>query len=82
MDPLATSVGVGALVLGAAIGWLVGRSRSTTAIADLNAKLVLERRLNKQLGETVQADAVRSLVRAPGLATAVEPVRESTVAAG
>jgi len=82
MDPLATSVGVGALVLGTAIGWLVGRSRSTTAIADLNAKLVLERRLNKQLGDTAQGDAVRSLVRAPDLTTAVEPVREPTVVAG
>jgi hypothetical protein len=67
MDPLATSVGVGALVLGTAIGWLLGCSRSTTAIADLNAKLVLERRLNKQLGETVGGDAVRSLIRAPEL---------------
>jgi hypothetical protein len=82
MDPLATSVGVGALVLGTAIGWLLARSRSTTAIADLNAKLVLERRLNKQLGETVQGNAVRSLIRAPELTTAVEPVREPTVVAG
>jgi hypothetical protein len=82
MDPLATSVGVGALVLGTAIGWLVARLRSTTTIAELNAELVLERRLNKQLGETVRVDAVRSLVAAADLTTAVEPVREPTTAAG
>jgi hypothetical protein len=56
--------------------------RSTTAIAELNAALVLERRLNKQLGETVQVDTVRNLVQAADLRTAVESAREPTVAAG
>lgn len=82
MDPLATSVSVGALVLGTAIGWLVARLRSIATIADLNAELALERRLNKQLGETVQVDTVRNLAQAANLTTAVEPVREPTVAAG
>jgi hypothetical protein len=35
--------------LGAAIGWLIARSRFRTTIAELNTKLILERRVNKQL---------------------------------
>jgi hypothetical protein len=81
MDPLVTSVGVVALVVGIAIGWLIGRSRSTTIIAELNANLVLARRLTKQLGETGGLDPVRSF-KAPELTPAAEPAGESTVAAG
>jgi hypothetical protein len=62
MDPLAIAVGVAALILGFAIGWLVARSRSKTTIAELNTKLVLERRVNKQLHERVQVDAMPSLM--------------------
>jgi hypothetical protein len=82
MDPLATSISLVALILGAAIGWLAGRSRSTTAIAELNANLVLERRLNKQLGETVQVDAVRSLIKATDPTAPGELTREPTAVSG
>jgi hypothetical protein len=90
MDPLTASAAGVALVLGTAIGWLVARSRSRRTIADLNAKLVLERRLNKQLGEMSHVGAVRSFIKAPDfttdltmdLAASVEPTREPTVAAG
>ena len=54
MDLLAISVSLVALILGAAIGWLIARSRFIRTIAELNSKLVLERRVNKQLSETVQ----------------------------
>jgi len=47
MDLLSISIGVGAFVLGAAMGWVVARTRFTRAIAELNSKLVLERRVNK-----------------------------------
>jgi hypothetical protein len=49
-------------------------------IAEVNGKLVLERRLNKQLGEPVQVNAVRSLMNATDLTPSAE--REPTVASG
>jgi hypothetical protein len=79
MDPLVASVGVVALVVGIAIGWLIGRSRSTTTIAELNANLVLARRLTKQLGETGGLDPVRSF-KAPELTPAAGPAGESAAA--
>ena len=79
MDPLVASVGAVALIVGVAIGWLFGRSRSTTTIKELNANLVLERRLTKQLGDASPLDPVRHL-KAPELTP--EPGREQTVAAG
>ena len=81
MDLLAISVSLAALILGAAIGWLLARSRSTRTIAELTTNLVLERRVNKQLSEAVQIDAVRSLVQAPGLTTD-ELTREPTALSG
>jgi hypothetical protein len=67
MELLPISVSLIALILGAAIGWLVARSRFTTTIAELNGKLVLERRINKQLSETVQVqvDAVPRFIQTP-----------------
>ena len=62
MDPLAIGIGVPALIFGVAIGWLVARSRFKTTIAELNTKLVLERRVNKQLHERAQVDGVPSLM--------------------
>jgi len=82
MDLLAISVSVAALILGAAIGWFLARSRFITTIAELNTNLVLERRVNKQLSEPVQIDAVRSLMQAPGLTTSDEPMREPTASSG
>ena len=58
MDLLAISVSLAALILGAAIGWLIARSRFTTTIAELNTKLVLERRVNQQLSEAAVAIAL------------------------
>ena len=81
MDLLAISVSLAALILGAAIGWLIARSRFTTTIAELNTKLVLERRVNQQLSEAAQIDAVRSFVQAPDLTTG-EPMHEPTVLSG
>lgn len=78
MDLLAISVSLAALILGAAIGWLIARSRFTTTIAELNTKLVLERRVNQQLSEAAQIDAVRSFVQAPDLTTD-EAMHEPTV---
>jgi hypothetical protein len=49
MDLLAISGSLAALILGAAIGWLFARSRFTKTIAELNTRLILERRVNKQL---------------------------------
>jgi hypothetical protein len=82
MDPLAISVSLVALILGAAIGWLLARSRFTTTIAELNTNLVLERRVNRQLSETVQVDAVPSLIQAPQLTTSGAPTREPAAASG
>jgi hypothetical protein len=62
-----------ALILGAAIGWLLARSRFTTAIAELKANLVLERRFNSQVYKKFQVDAVPSLIQAPDLILSGEP---------
>jgi hypothetical protein len=78
MDLLSISVSLVALILGAAIGWLIARSRFTRAIAELNSKLVLERRVNKQL--QVQVDAVPSLIQAP--TTSGEPTHELMALSG
>ncbi len=82
MDLLPIGVGLVALILGAATGWLVARLHFIKTIAELNSKLVLERRVNKQLSETVQvqADAAPSLMHAP--APPVEPVPEPMVLSG
>ena len=77
-----TTLGVLALIVGMVIGWLVARSRFTTTVADLNSKLVLERRVNKQLSEAAQVAAVSNFMPAPELAAAAEPVRESMVLSG
>ena len=82
MDLLSISIGVGTFVLGAAMGWVVARTRFTRAIAELNSKLVLERRVNKQLRETVQIDAVSHFAETPDLTTSVEPAREPMVLSG
>jgi hypothetical protein len=60
MDLLSISVSSAALVLGTAIGWVIARSRFIRTIAELNSKLVLERRVSKQVSETVQVDAPTS----------------------
>jgi hypothetical protein len=82
MDLLVVGGSVAALVLGAAIGWLFARSRFTRTIAELNTSLVLERRVNKQLSEAVQFDAVPSWSQAPAPTMSDEPVREPTVLSG
>jgi hypothetical protein len=71
-----------ALVLGAAIGWLLARSRFTRTIAELNTSLVLERRVNKQLSEAIQFDAVPSWSQAPGPTMSDEPMHEPTALSG
>ena len=82
MDLLSISVSLIALILGAAIGWLIARSRFMRTIAELNSKLVLERRVNKQLSETVQVqvDAVPSLIQAP--TTSDAPTHELMMLSG
>jgi hypothetical protein len=84
MDLLAIGASLVAVILGAAIGWLVARSRFTTTIAELNSKLVLERRVNKQLSETVQVqvDAVPRSIQTPNLTPSGEPTREPMVLSG
>ncbi len=82
MDLLAIGGSVAALLLGAAIGWLFTRSRFTRTIAELNTSLVLERRVNKQLSEAIQFDAVPSWSQAPGPAMSDEPMHEPTVLSG
>jgi hypothetical protein len=62
MDVLAIGGSLAALILGTASGWLIARSRFARTIAELNTKLILERRVNKQLSEEAQIDAVRSLM--------------------
>jgi len=70
MDLLIMIVGLAALVLGAAIGWLLGwflaRSRFTTTIAELNTILAFERRVNadklanmKETFASLSGDALR-----------------------
>ena len=83
MDLLSISMSLVALVLGAAIGWLIARSRFRTTIAELNTKLILERRVNKQLSEAAQIDAMRSLMQAPSLTTPSDDLlREPTALSG
>ena len=79
MDLLTIGASSAALIFGAAIGWLLARSRFTTAIAELNTNLILERRVNKQLCESVQFDAVPRLAREPDLTISGEPTRETLV---
>jgi hypothetical protein len=79
MDLLAMSVSLAALVMGAAIGWLVARSRFVRTIAELNTNLVLERRVNKQLSETAQLDTASSFIHAPVLTASVGATREQMV---
>ncbi len=79
MDLLTIGASLAALIFGAAIGWLLARSRFTRTIAELNTNLILERRVNKQLCEV---DAVPSLIRAPDLTTLGKPTRESMVPSG
>ena len=82
MDLLAIGASLVALIFGAAIGWLLARSRFTRTIAELNTNLILERRVNKQLCESVEFDAVPNLIRAPDLTISGEPTRESMVPSG
>jgi hypothetical protein len=82
MDLLATTVSLVALILGAGIGWLLARLRFTTTIAELNTNLVLERRVNRQLRETVHVDAAPSFIHAPPRTTSGELIREPTAVSG
>jgi hypothetical protein len=75
-------VGLVAFVVGALLGWLITRSRFTTRVTDLNSKLVLERRVNKQLSEAIQVAAVPTFMPAPDLTTPREPAREPMVLSG
>ena len=61
MDLLTIGASSAALIFGAAIGWVLARSRFTRIVAELNTNLILERRVNKQLCESVQFDAVPRL---------------------
>ena len=79
MDLLAMSASLVALLVGAAIGWLIARWRLATTITELNTNLVLERRLNKQLCETIQVAAAPAFVQAPELTSAPAPSRESVL---
>lgn len=82
MDLPAMSASAVALIMGTAIGWLVARLRFVTKIAELNTNLVLERRVNKQLSQALQVDAVPSFVQAPDLTALVQPTHETTVLSG
>jgi len=82
-----TTLSVLALIVGLVTGWLIARSRFTTTVADLNSKLVLERRVNKQLSEAVQVAAVSNFMPRPDLSgvdltSATEPARQSMVLSG
>jgi hypothetical protein len=79
MDLLTIGASSAALIFGAAIGWLLARSRFTRTVAELNTNLILERRVNKQLCESVQFDAVPRLAREPDLTISGEPTRETLV---
>jgi hypothetical protein len=79
MDLLTIGASSAALIFGAAIGWLLARSRFTRIVAELNTNLILERRVNKQLCESVQFDAVPRLAREPDLTISGEPSRETLV---
>jgi hypothetical protein len=79
MDLLAISASLVALLVGAAIGGLIARWRLATTITELNTNLVLERRLNKQLCETIQVAAPPAFVHVPELTSAPAPSRESVL---
>ena len=76
MDLLAMSASLVALLVGAAIGWLIARWRLATTITELSTNLVLERRLNKQLCETIQVAPAPAFVQASELTSAPAPSRE------
>jgi hypothetical protein len=82
MDLLTIGASLAALIFGAAIGWLLARSRFTRTVAELNTNLILERRVNRQLCESVQFDAVPRLAREPDLTISGEPTRETMVPSG
>jgi len=83
MDQLAIgAVGSVALVVGGAIGWLIARARFTARLADVNSKLVLERRVNKQLSEAIEVAAVPRFTPASDLTIPAESARESMVLSG
>ena len=79
MDLLIIGASLAALIFGAVIGWLLARSRFTRTVAELNTNLTLERRVNRQLSESVQFDAVPRLAREPDLTISGEPARETMV---
>jgi hypothetical protein len=79
MDLLTIGASSAALIFGAAIGWLLARSRFTRTVAELNTNLILERRVNRQLSESVQFDAAPRLTREPDLTMSGEPTRETLV---
>ena len=79
MDLLTIGASSAALIFGAAIGWLLARSRFTRTVAELNTNLILERRVNRQLSESVQLDAAPRLTREPDLTISGEPTRETLV---
>lgn len=81
MDLQAISISLVALIVGVAIGWLVARSRLKTKIAELNTNLILERRVNKQLGETLR-DAVPNLIESPNLTMSAQPAHEPSTLSG
>ena len=62
--------------------WLANRSRFRTTIAELNTKLALERRVNKQLYEKAQIDAVAGSMGASNLTTSGEPARQPMAVSG
>ena len=82
LNLLAMSVSFAALIVGAAIGWLIARLRFTSIIAELNTRLLLERQVNKQLSQTFQVDGLPGLIQAPHLTTPAEPMREPTALSG
>jgi hypothetical protein len=85
MDLLVISgVGLAALIVGTAIGWLIARWRFAARIADLNSKLVLQHRVNKQLSETIEAAAAAepSFEPAPDLTIPAQAEREPMVLSG
>jgi hypothetical protein len=84
MDLLVISgVGAAAFVVGAALGWLIARWRFAARIADLDSKLVLQHRVNKQLSEAIQAAAAEpSFERASDLTIPAPAEREPMVLSG
>jgi hypothetical protein len=83
MDLLAiSSAGAAAFIVGALCGWLIARWRFATKVADLSSKLVLERRVNRQLSEAIQDATVPSFVPAPDLTTPLEAALEPMVLSG